>query len=470
MNWEEPVHRTGGKDRGKRAAALLAFLLLAGTDRLCGQWGLGAPGSLGGEADVSTTDPSWFSFRPWISAYGSYLQALGTGLFPDRTRRNFYGYGGSAGISGGRVWERTSVGLFYTANYQRFHGQRLAEGMSQVAGVSVSHRVTERVGLFASQLAGSSLGGFGYGAPAGIFGGWGVAGAVLMPPPGPFGVPLVDAADNGLVDNEIFGSRVHFYATSGGVLYQPGLRWLLSAGGQAGYVRRRGRGLQDLNSAGGFGQAAYRISQRTAVGASYGFTTFSYPRYFGDNRAQVAAFFLSHQVSPQTTINLSTGGFRMDTTFLGTVAAEPEIAELLGTPLQLEVQKRRYYGWIGRASVSRRWRAWGGSLAYVHGLVAGNGVMLASRRDSVYGSASRGLGRFHVGAHGGFFRWSGLLQNARLTSGQASVSTGLRLAGSLYTGVNGGYSFFDSPAQPRRWQRFVSAHLTWSPNAAAFRF
>lgn len=451
-------------------AMLLAAWLLTGAKPMPGQWGAGAPGTVGGEADVSTLDPAWLSFRPWISAYGNALQALGPGPFPEGARRDFYGYGGSAGISGGRAWERTSVGLFYTLNYQRFSGRRIVEGMSQVAGLSVSHRLTERVGLFASQLAGSSLGGFGYGAPAGIFGGWGVAGAVMLPQAGLFAAPLADPAANGLVDNEIFGSRVNFSATSGGVHYQPSLRLVLSAGGQAGSVRRKGRGLRDLNTAGGFGQAAYRISQQTAVGVSYGFSTFSYPRFFGDNRAQTVAVFLSHQISPQTTVSLSAGGFRMDTTFLGTVAVDPEIAELLGVPLQLEVQKRQFYSWIGRASVSRRWRTWGGSLAYAHALLPGNGVMLASRRDSVYGSASRGLGRFHVGVHGGLFRWSGLLQSARLTSGQASVSTGVRLVGNVYTGVNGGYSFFDSPAQPRRWQRFVSAHLTWSPNAAAFRF
>lgn len=452
------------------AAALLATMLLAAAAPARGQWGIGGLAGIGGGTDISAADPSRFAFRPWISANGTYTQVLGTQDLPQGARREFYGYGGAAGISGGRAWERTSLGLFYTANYQRYSGSRISEGMSQVAGVSVSHQFNERVGVFASQLAGSSLGGFGYGAPAGVFGGWGVAGAALLPQTGLFAAPVSDLAANGLVDNELFSSRVNFYSTAGGIHYQPSLQWSFSAGAQAGYVRRKGRGLQDLNSAGGFGQAAYRISQRTAAGASYGYSTFSYPKFFGGNRAQFASLFLTHQISPQTSVAVGLGGFRMDTTFLGAVAVDPEIAALLGVSSQLEVQERRFYGWQGSATVSRSWRAWGASLGYSHGVNPGNGVVLASKRDAVFGSAGRSFGRVSFGAYGGFYRWSGLLQNARLTSGHAGVSTGIRVKGDFFFGMNGGYSFFDSPAQPRRWQRFVSAHLTWSPSGAAFRF
>lgn len=463
------MNKSGNRVSVRAATAIFSVLLgAAGTAQ--GQWGMGAPGagSMGG--DLSSADPSRFLFRPWVAAQGNYTEVLGTQQLPGSVRRDFYGYGGTAGISGAKVWERTSVAIFYTANYQRFGGRLAREGMSQVGGVSVSHRVTGRVGLFASQLAGSSLGGFGYGAPAGVLGGWGLAGQALLPESGLLAAPLTDPAANGLVDNEFFGSRVNFYVTSGGVSYQPSLRWSFSAGGQAGYVRRKGRGLRDLDSAGAFGQAAYRLSERTMIGAGYNFGTFSYPKFFGGNRVQVANLFLSHQVSQQTRVTLGVGGYRMDTTFLGAVATDPEIAALLGVPAQLEVQKRHFYGWQGMAAVNRSWRTWGANVSYLHGVNPGNGVVLASRRDSVFGSLSRSFGRLNFGAHGGFFRWSGLLQNARLTSGQAGLSTGLRIKGDLYFGLNGGYSFFDSPTQPRRWQRFASAHLTWSPSGAAFRF
>jgi len=455
--------------RSATGKAALAALVCWGA--ACGQWGVGgAGGGVPGGGDPGQMDPSRFAFRPWISANGTYSQVLGTDQVPAGARRNFYGYGGAAGLSGGKSWERTSVGLFYTANYQRYSGSSFAEGMSQVGGISVSHRMSDSVSVFATQMAGSSLGGFGYGAPAGVFGGWGLAGTGLLSDAGLFAAPLGDLAGNGLVDNELFNTRVNFYGTSGGLSYQPNLRWAFSGGGQAGYVRRKGRGLRDLNSAGAFGNASYRISRQTTVGAVYGFSTFSYPKLFGGNRAHFAGLTLSHELSPQTRLTLRFGGYRMDTTFLGSVAVDPEIAALLGVSTQIEVQKRQFYGWQGTATLSRSWRAWGASVGYTHGLNPGNGVILASRRDSVYGSAGRTIGRVSLGLYGGYYRWSGLLQRSELKSGNFGASTGLRLVKDLYLGLNGGYSFFDTTAQPRRWQRFASVHLTWSPSAAAFRF
>jgi len=455
---------------GLTALGLAAGMMMSG-GLAHAQWGIGGlAGAIFGGADSGNVDPGRFAFRPWLSANGSYSQILGQDRLPPGTRRDFYGYGGAAGISGVKAWEKTSIGLFYTANYQKYNQSQSIRGMSQVAGVTVQHRATDHVGLFASQMAGSSLGGFGYGAPAGIFGGWGLAGVSLMPAAGLLGTPVDDFAANGLVDNELFSTRVNFYSTSAGATYQPTMRWAFQGALQAGYVRRKGRGLSDLNSIGALGGASYRISQRTVVGLNYGYSTFSYPKLFGDNRAQFASLGLSHQLSPQTQISLRFGGYRMDTKFLGQAPVDPEIAALLGVPAQLEVQERQYYGWMGAATLNRSWREWGTSIGYAHGANPGNGVILASKRDAVFGSAGRSFGRVSFGVFGGYYRWSGLLQRSRLESGSLGASTGLRVVGDLYLGFNGGYSYFETPSTSRQWRRYAAAHLTWSPNAAAFRF
>ncbi|MGQ9916451.1 MAG: hypothetical protein ACUVS7_03450 [Bryobacteraceae bacterium] len=452
-------------ERGALAAVLL--LGMAGTAK--GQWGGGGLGGIFGSGDAGGTPPSRIAFRPWVSANGTYSQPLGVRDVPG-TRRDYYGYGGSAGVSGARGWERTSVAGFYTVNYQRWTGMGVRGGASQVGGFTVSHKATERVGLFVTQFAGTSLGGFGYGAPAGIFGGFGIAGSALLPSAGLFGAPMTDLANNGLVDNEFYSSRVHFYGTSGGVTFRPSLKWSFGAGAQANFVRRKGPGLRDLNSAGVFGRVGYQPGQNTQVGFFYGYSEFSYPKLFGGNRAQFAGIGLTHSLSPQTQLSLSGGLYRMDTQFLGAVETDPVIAELLGVSSQLEVQKRSFSGWQGSASIHRSWREWGVSLGYTHGLNPGNGAILASRRDSVYGSAGRGFRRVSFGTFGGFYRWSGLLQNTALTSGSVGASLGFRVAGDLFVGCNGGYSYFETASSARRWQRFVSVHLTWSPSAAAFRF
>ncbi len=449
---------------------ILVLLATCGSGGVWGQWGMGGMLGAGGMGnDSGSTPPSRIAFRPWLSAQGTYTEAAGQ-QSQTAGRRDFYGYGGAAGVSGAKSWERTSLGGFYTASYQRWSARGGIAGASQVVGLSVSHQATNRVGLYATQFAGSSLGGFGYGAPAGAFGGWGVTGAAMVPLAGLSGGPLADLGGNGLVDNEIFGTRVNFYGTSGGVNFRPSLRWSFGGGAQAGFVRRKGAGLRDLNSAGVFVGTAYQPGQRTTVGVSYGFSQFSYPKLFGENRAQFLSANLSHQLTPDTAVWVGGGVYRMNTTFLGTVEVDPAVAELLGVQRQLEVQKRSYSGWSGSVGISRRWREWGVSLGYMHGLNPGNGAILASRRDSVFGSAARSIGRFSVGVFGGYYRWSGLLQKTTLESGSVAASTGFRVVGDLHFGINGGYSFYDSAAIPRRWQRFVSANLTWTPSLAAFRF
>lgn len=463
----EDMRQRGLAGLGRGAVAAVVLLGLPGT--ASGQWGVGGIGGVFGSDDPGGMPPSRIAFRPWVSANGSYSQVLGAQSVPGLSR-DFYGYGASAGLSGARGWERTSVAGFYTANYQRWTGGGVRGGASHVGGVTVSHRATGRVSVFATQFAGSSLGGFGFGAPAGIFGGFGIAGSALLPSAGLLGTPVSDLASNGLVDNELFSSRVHFYGTSGGVNFRPGLRWSLGGGAHANFVRRKGAGLRDLNSYGVFGQAGYQPGQNTQIGFSYGYSEFSYPKLFGDNRAQFAGVGLEHRLSPQTSVSLSGGVFRMDTRFLGAVETDPAIAALLGVSSQLEVQKRSFYGWQGAAAIHRNWREWGVSAGYTHGLNPGNGAILASRRDAVFGSAGRSIGRFSMGTFGGYYRWSGLLQNTTLTSGSVGASTGFRMVGELHLGFNGGYSYFDTPGSARRWQRFVSAHLTWSPSGAAFRF
>lgn len=461
----------GFRTRAHRAGIAIVVLFSCGGAAAFGQWGMGGARGIGGVAGdaAGSTPPSAIAFRPWVSAQGSYTQVVGQQRL-DSTRRDFYGYGAAAGASGAKGWERTSIAGFYLAAYQQLNGRQGIAGMSQVAGLTLSHRPTEKVGLYMTQFAGSSLGGFGYGAPAGALGGWGVTGASIVSFAGMAGGPLTDFGDNGLVDNELFGTRVSFYGTSAGASYRPNLRWSFGGGAQAAFVRRKGSGLRDLNSAGVFGSAAYQAGQRTVVGLNYGMSEFSYPKLFGDNRAQFATLSLQHQITQRALFTMSGGAYKMDTTYLGAVEVDPVVAELLGVQRQIEVQKRAYYGWIGMASISKSWREWGGSISYVHTLNPGNGLILASKRDSVFGSMNRSLGRLSFGLFGGYYRWSGLLERATLTSASAGTSVGIRTVRDLHVGMNAGYSLVDLPTGPRRWQRFVSAHVTWTPSLAAFRF
>jgi len=437
-----------------------------------GMGGLGGMGAgMGTMPDNSAAPSPRVSFRPWVSANGTYSEILSQNAPGVLPQADTYGYGAAAGVSGGKAFNRTMVAGYYTGTYQRYSRSVFARGLNQVGGITVQHRASERTTLFASEFAGSSNGGYGYGAAAGAFGGWGVSGASIFSDLGAGGIGFSDPASNGLVDNELFGTRVHYTGTSGGMSYQPNLRWSFTAMGTGSFVRRKGTGLSDLNAYSVGGQTAYRVSQSTQVGGAYQFGDFTYPNRFGGNRVHQVALMTRHQFGPSVSVNLMAGAFRYNSTFLGQVAIDPELAGLLGQGSILSISKLSRTGWVGSASLGRAWRYWSANVAYNHGVSPGNGVMYVSKRDAVTGAASTSLGRLSMGVFGGYYRLTGLLQSGASTR-NASVggTTGIRLAGNLYLGASGGYSRFETNVSKAQWRRFVALHLTWSPEDAAFRF
>lgn len=434
--------------------------------------GLGGGAGMGaGAAGGATGQSPRLSFAPWLSANGTYSDALLSAGPATTPSRDFYGYGGAAGMSGGRAWTRTSLAGFYTGSYQHYQGNYVRKGLSQAGGLSVQHKAGEKVTIFATQFAGSSNGGYGYGAGAGAFGGWNMAGTGVLSDLAPGGLGFGDPGSNGLVDNEVTSTRVNFTGTSGGVTYQPNMRWTYSVFGSGAFVRRSANGLSDLNSFSGGGQASYLLDQKTKLGAFYTYGRFSYPNLFGGNTVQQTGLFLTHQITPETSITVMAGGYQFRTNALGRVALDPGLAGLLGQSSVLEVRDIQRMGWIGSATVSRSWRNWSARLGYNRSAGPGNGLILASSRDMAMGSLTSGVGRFSYGAYASYYMFKGIIQNGANTASFSAAGTcGVRMFGDMYLGFSAGYSRFETNTSAEQWRRFLSAHLTWSPKDAAFRF
>jgi hypothetical protein len=431
----------------------------------------GAGTGMGIPTQGNLTQGPRLEFRPWISANGTYREYMQSATSADTPTTGTFGYGGAGGLSGGKAWSKTMLGGFYTGSYQHNTNGRYVGGLSQVGGLTVQHSATERLTIFASEFIGSSNGGYGYGTPAGAFGGWGTAGSGVLADLAPGGVGFGDPGSNGLVDNEAFGTRVNYMGTSGGVNYRPNLRWSYGAMGTAAFVRRKGNGLNDLDSYSGSGHVGYQISQSSQVGAYYQYGQFSYPGLFGGNRAQMVGGNYSVAFGPQTTLRLMAGAYRFDSTFLGQVPMDPALSGLLGQSTILTVTGTRRLGWTGSARLARSWRNWGGSIGYDHGLNPGNGVILVSERDSANGSVSTSMGRLSFGGFGGYYRMTGLLQSGASTESISfGASVGVRLMADLHLGFNGGFSKYLTNTSANQWSKFASVHLTWSPREAAFRF
>ncbi len=459
-------------------AACAALLALASVPASAQYGGYGGFGGMGNGLGMGTPDSAGssggssprLSFAPWISANGTYTEtsASASNITP---ATHGYGYGGAAGISGGKAWNRTSFGGLYTASYQHFSGNSAYAGLSHAGAVSVQHRATDRLTVFGSEFMGSSNGGYGYGAPAGTFGGWGTVGSGVLSDLAPGGVGNWNLGSNGLVDNETFGTRVGYSGTSGGISYRASMRSSFSAVGSASFVRRKGYALSDLNSYSGGGQYSYSLSQRSQIGLFYQYGQFSYPQLFGGNRVNQTGITYQVKFTPQTTLTVSGGAYQFRSTYVGSVVMDPGLSGLLGQSSILSVQDRKQLGWIGSANVTRSWHRWSALANYDHGVNPGNGFILASRRDNASASLSTSFGRISLGAFVAYYRLSGILQQGASTEGaSAGGNVGVRLVSDIYMGFGAGYSNYSTNASARRSARFASVNITWSPSEAAFRF
>ena len=241
--------------------------------------------------------------------------------------------------------------------------------------------------------------------------------------------------------------------------------------GTASFVRRKGNGLNDLDSYSGSGHLGYQIGQSSQVGAHYQYGRFSYPGLFGGNRAQQAGGTYTVGFGPQTSLRLMAGAYRFDSTFLGQVQMDPTLSGLLGQSTTLTVLGTKRLGWTGSARLARSWHNWGASIGYNHGLNPGNGVILVSERDSAHGSVSTSVSRLSLGAFGGYYRMSGLIQSGASTESISfGASVGIRLVADMHLGFNGGFSKYLTNTSANQWSKFASVHMTWSPREAAFRF
>lgn len=463
---------------GTRLAAACALLILVWAVPAAAQYGgMGGFGGMGtgmggGGADSNASNQSpRLSFRPWLSANGTYTDTLAPSSSVSRQPYHSLGYGAAAGVSGGKGWSRTVLGGYYTANYQRYSQRTYRGGLNQVGGLVVRHSLTDRLSLFATQFAGSSNGGYGYGSPAGTFGGWGFAGSGVLADLAPGGLGFGDQASNGLVDNEAFNTRVNYYGSSGGFSYNPSMRWTFGATATGSIVRRSGQGLSGLNSVSTGGYAAYRFSQRSQLASFYQYGRFSYPQLFGGNQVQHLGLQYHYQLSQQTFFMLGAGGYRFQTTAVGRFAMDSELAGLLGQSSVLQVFETKYLGWSGNAGLMRSWHRWSWNTRYDHGVSPGNGFMLAAKRDAATTNATMSLGGVYLGGYASYYRMSGIIQRgAKTDSITIGGNFGARILADLYFGANGGYSNYETNTSARQWRRFISVHLTWSPADAAFRF
>lgn len=96
----------------------------------------------------------------------------------------------------------------------------------------------------------------------------------------------------------------------------------------------------------------------------------------------------SYRLSPRTAMSVMAGISAFRSTSFGAVDFDPILADLIGQPTILNLQKVSVASGAGSAFITHTRGPFGFSAGYDRGITPGNGILYASRRDSVFGSAS----------------------------------------------------------------------------------
>lgn len=441
----------------------------------------GGFGGFGGPANIGGGEPSGDNalpaIRPWLNLGGMYTRNLntldGSALTPGKTS-DHYSATLSGGLLGSKALERGSVTAGYAIG-SAINNAYSANGVSQTGTLQFDHMFSERSAIGIRALGGSSYGGYGYG--SGFGGIWGIApssgiwNSSLATTPGGSGMTLQDPADNGLVDGEAFDTRTSFGSVNASYLYNFSQRLSAIVGGGGAIVRRAGEHLPGLNTGGASAQLNYRFTQRLFVGGYYSYGQFTYPGLFGGNDIHSAGMVMGYTISKRSTVEFSARAFRFHSSYVGSVAIDPELAAILGVSSVTEVKDATRYGPEVGLGYNYRFPVGNLMLRYNRGFNPGNGAVLASTRDNILASYGFGNRRVSAGIHSSVQRWRSL---TRLSSDQdlwqfsGSVST--RFWRGLYVTTASGIRNIQLGVQPSRYQAFATVGISVTPGSFPLGF
>jgi hypothetical protein len=332
---------------------------------------------------------SQISFRPYLEIMGVYDTGLaGVAVVDaqgDLANESAEGIQVTGGISGSHSWRHTRLGLDYRGSLRHYNQQTYYDGIDQYLMLGVSHQFTRHVALSLRETAGMFSREFGLiGLPQ-------TAGY----DPNVSVVPTTDFYDN----------RTIYLSTQADLKIQKSARLSFDFGADGYLVDRRSAALYGLTGASARGDAQYRWSRRTTVGALYTYTHYDYTHILGGSDIHMAAISYATALSRWWELSGYGGFARVENRFVQTVALPPAIQALLGYATGPQLS----YGvsYLPNAQV-RLSRTFPKGVAYVLGqktVLPGNGLFLTSSATAVSaGYTFTGVRRWSFGATGGYTR------------------------------------------------------------------
>jgi hypothetical protein len=330
------------------------------------------------------------------------------------------------GLYGRHQGRRYLLGVDYLGAYRHSPVNGYSNGVSSVLALDISSQLSSRTMWFASTHAGSV---------ASAFGGW-IAYAGFLPG---------TAGSRGVPTNDIYDTRNYFIAHSESISYLVSPRLFVTAGVNLNFIRRQSNALAGATGYGAYGSLSYRLTRRSSVSLTYGWNQTQYTQQFGEATINELLAGYSRQLSRRWTANLTGGAFRIDTSGLISLPADPAVVALFGQTTVIERYYAKVYYPSTAASLSAAFRRYGVSFGYSRRPSPGNGVYLASSSQSATASATyTGARRWNAGAN---LWYSHLTSVAQKIGSYDTVSAGVGSTYHMYRNLNATFR-----ADWRTWQ------------------
>ncbi len=355
--------------------------------------------------------------RPSLRLLGSYESGLylpATDLYGNQTRSDSFGVSAVVGLGGYHRWRHTLLGLDYRGSFRHYTRYENLDGTDQSVSLSVQHQASSRTMFTLSGVGGTYSRGYGVWAANLNYGDYSQG---------------VDPTTTAVTNTDLLDARTYYAGGSADVIHQKTARLSVRLGGGAFAVRRRSRGLAELNGYTGRGDITYRVGRRSNIGVDYQYMDYRFVRAFGTSNIHIAAGSFSHQLDRNWAFALRAGVLRVESLRVERVELDPVVAALIGQTAGLEATFRVNYGSMIGVALSRNFRRAGLTFRYDRGVTPGNAIFLTSRADVINATYSyRGWRRWAASLSGSHSRYTTILQDyGNYEVSALSASTSYRL-------------------------------------------
>ena len=274
---------------------------------------------------------------------------------------SFGGYGEEIafGAIGSRTRRMDRISLEYHGSYRHYSNNPHFDGTDQYLDLAYSRFLSRHVLLDLKEIAGTTTLANGYFTYA----------------------PLTNTDLLAVPTNELFDNPTRYIQSRVDLTWLKSARLSFGFGGEGFLVRRQSVSLAGLNGYQAHANAAYRLTRRQTLSATYSYSRFDYTTFFGNSNVQSVGLGYSVGLSKKWDFASQVGGFAVHTAGVETINLDPAIVAIVGVTQAHITFSRTHYGPMAEGRLIRRFNRSSMHLGYSLGIVPGNGVYLTSRQS-----------------------------------------------------------------------------------------